>query len=91
MRPRPTFDYVLTAGCEPCHRHAPTKSHRQSDEVREIAHLEGNGWSLEGNRDRSMGVVGPHTSRATPGRLAKSATASMLYATHSYCTVWFEE
>ncbi|KAJ8424841.1 hypothetical protein Cgig2_030068 [Carnegiea gigantea] len=61
-RPLPTFDYLPTARCEPCHRHALIGWHRRSDEVRETAHLERDKRSLEGNRNRSMGVVSPHTN-----------------------------
>ena len=54
MRPLPTFDYVPTMGRELSHRYAYVVSVRQSDEVREIARLERNGRSHEGNHDRSM-------------------------------------
>ena len=55
-RPIPTFDYVPTARCESSHRHALARSHRPSDVVREIARLDMDGRSWDGNCDWLVGV-----------------------------------
>ncbi|KAJ8427200.1 hypothetical protein Cgig2_011776 [Carnegiea gigantea] len=77
MRSLPTFDYALTMGFEPSHRHAPARSHRRSYE----------GQMIPGRKPRPVCQGG----RPSPGRLAKSTTAWMAYATHSRRTAWFEK
>jgi len=92
MRPLPTFDYVPTARYEPSHRHAPAESLHRSDEVQEIARPRSNRLSREGNHDRSAGGDANRSSRlggpsAAGDELANSTDASMLYTTHSRCTI----
>ncbi|KAJ8425794.1 hypothetical protein Cgig2_020293 [Carnegiea gigantea] len=71
--------------------HAPVRSYRCSDGVKEVARLENNGRSRDGNHDRSVGADALQNRRLTPGRPAKSIVASMPYATHSQRISWFEE
>ena len=82
-RPLPTFDYVPTARCELSHWNTLMGSHHRSGKARETARLESDGRSGDENRDRSIGVVTPWARRVTPGWLAKFATTSMPYVTHS--------
>ncbi|KAJ8420878.1 hypothetical protein Cgig2_027206 [Carnegiea gigantea] len=91
MRPLPTFDYVPIEECESSHRHAPAESLLRSDEVREIARLERNGWSRERNHDRSMGVDARQACQAARGRPMNSVTTYTPYATRSRRTAGFEE
>ncbi|KAJ8419305.1 LOW QUALITY PROTEIN: hypothetical protein Cgig2_007976 [Carnegiea gigantea] len=73
-RPLPTLDYVPTAGCEPSHRHAPLGRNIEVTKWEGLS--ERNGQSRDINHDRSMGVDPLQTRRATPSRLANSATIS---------------
>ncbi|KAJ8435295.1 hypothetical protein Cgig2_026387 [Carnegiea gigantea] len=79
MRPLPTFDYVPIEECESSHRHAPAESLLRSDEVREIARLERNGWSRERNHDRSMGVDARQACQAARGRPMNSGAEEGLH------------
>jgi len=90
-RPLPHFDYVPTTGYKLSHRHVPIMSHCQSDQVREVAHLERDGRSPGENRDRSSRADALLSRRPSQERQAKSTTVSTPYATHSQRTAWFEE
>ncbi|KAJ8446018.1 hypothetical protein Cgig2_012362 [Carnegiea gigantea] len=90
-RPLPTFGYMPAMDCEPSYRHAPSRSHRCSDEVRETARPEKNGRSRGKNRDRSVILDALQHCRPSPARPAKLTTTSTPYVTHSHRTTWFEE
>ncbi|KAJ8420799.1 hypothetical protein Cgig2_015787 [Carnegiea gigantea] len=90
-RPQLTFHYMPTVCCEPSHKDASVRSHRRSDEVREMSHPEKDGRSRDGNGDWSVGVEAPQDRRVNPGRPVKSATASTPYASRSQRATWFEE
>ncbi|KAJ8421470.1 hypothetical protein Cgig2_028800 [Carnegiea gigantea] len=79
VRPLPTFDYVPTAGGEPSYRHVPVRSHHRSDKVREMACLEKDGRSQDGNRDRSARVDTLQDHRTTPERSVKSTMTSTAF------------
>ena len=82
-RPLPHFDYVLTMGYEPSHRHVPVTSHRHNDGGREVARPGRNDWSQGEHCDRSIGADALQSCRPSQGRPAKPTTTSMPYVMHS--------
>ncbi|KAJ8423183.1 hypothetical protein Cgig2_030968 [Carnegiea gigantea] len=66
-RPLRHFNYVLTTGCKPSHRHVPVKTQYHSGVEREVACLDKNGRPRGDNHDRFVEADALHNRRPSQG------------------------